>query len=32
MGEQAWEEDLAKGRAMRLEEAISYALEENGDR
>src|SRR5215217_5887612 len=32
LGEQAWEEALAKGREMTLEEAISYALEENGDR
>jgi hypothetical protein len=32
MGEQAWEEALAEGRAMTLEEAVSYALEGNGDR
>jgi predicted ATPase/class 3 adenylate cyclase/Flp pilus assembly protein TadD len=31
LGEQAWEEALAKGRAMRLEEAVSYALEEYED-
>jgi len=28
MGEQAWEEAWSKGRAMRLEEAVSYAMEE----
>jgi len=32
MGEQAWEEAWRKGRAMTLEEAVAYALEENGDR
>jgi hypothetical protein len=32
LGEQAWEEALAEGRAMTLEEAVSYALEGNGDR
>ena len=32
MGEQAWEEALAKGQAMTLEEAVSYALKGNGDR
>jgi predicted ATPase len=31
LGEQAWEEALAEGRAMTLEEAVAYALEENGD-
>jgi predicted ATPase/class 3 adenylate cyclase/Flp pilus assembly protein TadD len=31
LGEQAWEEALAKGRAMRLEEAVSYALEQYED-
>jgi predicted ATPase/class 3 adenylate cyclase/Tfp pilus assembly protein PilF len=30
LGEQAWEEAWRKGRAMTLEEAVSYALEENG--
>jgi hypothetical protein len=28
MGEQAWEEAQHKGRAMTLDEAVSYALEE----
>jgi len=28
LGEEAWEEALAEGRAMTLEEAVSYALEE----
>jgi ATP/maltotriose-dependent transcriptional regulator MalT len=28
LGEAAWEEALAEGRAMTLEEAVSYALEE----
>jgi predicted ATPase len=28
MGEEAWEEALRKGRAMTLDEAVSYALEE----
>src|SRR5215212_7780228 len=28
MGEEVWEEALRKGRAMTLEEAVSYALEE----
>jgi len=28
LGEQAWEEALAKGRAMTLEKAVSYAMEE----
>jgi len=28
MGEQAWEETWRKGRAMTLDEAVSYALEE----
>jgi len=28
MGEQAWEEEWRKGRAMTLDEAVSYALEE----
>jgi hypothetical protein len=32
MGERAWEEAWRKGREMMLEEAVSYALEENGDR
>ena len=32
MGEQAWEEAWRKGRAMTLEEAVSYALEGNRDR
>jgi tetratricopeptide (TPR) repeat protein len=32
LGEQAWEEAWRKGRAMTLEEAVSYALEGNGDR
>jgi hypothetical protein len=27
MGEKAWEEAWRKGRAMTLEEAVSYALE-----
>jgi predicted ATPase/class 3 adenylate cyclase/Tfp pilus assembly protein PilF len=31
MGEQAWEEACRKGRAMTLEEAVSYALEEEGE-
>jgi hypothetical protein len=31
MGEQAWEA-CRNGREMMFEEAISYALEENGDR
>jgi hypothetical protein len=31
MGEQAWEESYRKGRAMTLEEAVSYALEEDGN-
>jgi hypothetical protein len=30
LGEQAWEEAWRKGRAMTLEEAVSYALEEDG--
>jgi hypothetical protein len=29
LGEQAWEESCRKGRAMTLEEAVSYALEED---
>jgi hypothetical protein len=32
LGEQTWEETLAEGRAMTLEEAVTYALEENEDR
>jgi predicted ATPase/class 3 adenylate cyclase/Tfp pilus assembly protein PilF len=32
MGEEAWEAAWRKGRAMTLEEAVSYALEGNGDR
>jgi len=32
LGEEAWEEALAEGREMTLEEAVSCALEENGDR
>jgi hypothetical protein len=28
MGEEAWEEGWRKGRAMTLDEAVSYALEE----
>jgi predicted ATPase/class 3 adenylate cyclase len=32
LGEQAWEESLAEGQAMTLEEAVSSALEANGDR
>jgi len=28
MGEEAWEEAWHKGRAMSLDEAVSYALEE----
>ena len=28
MGEEAWEEAWRKGRAMTLDEAVSYALEE----
>jgi hypothetical protein len=28
MGEEAWEEVCRKGRAMTLDEAVSYALEE----
>jgi tetratricopeptide (TPR) repeat protein len=32
LGEQAWEEALAEGRKITLEEAVSYALEENGSR
>ena len=28
MGEEAWEEAWHKGRAMTLDEAVSYALEE----
>jgi predicted ATPase/class 3 adenylate cyclase len=32
LGEQAWEEALAEGQAMTLEEAVSSALEANGDR
>jgi hypothetical protein len=28
MGEEAWKEALAEGRAMTLDEAVSYALEE----
>jgi hypothetical protein len=28
MGEEVWEEALRKGRAMTLDEAVSYALEE----
>jgi predicted ATPase len=31
LGEQAWEEALAEGRAMTLEEVVAYVLEENGD-
>jgi predicted ATPase/class 3 adenylate cyclase len=30
LGEEGWEEALAEGRAMTLEEAISYGLEEDG--
>jgi tetratricopeptide (TPR) repeat protein len=30
MGDQAWEEAWSKGRAMTLDEAVSYALEEAG--
>jgi predicted ATPase/class 3 adenylate cyclase/Tfp pilus assembly protein PilF len=32
LGEQAWEETLAEARAMTLEAAVAYALEENEDR
>jgi tetratricopeptide (TPR) repeat protein len=32
LGDQAWEEEVPKGRTMTLEEAVSYALEEKGDR
>jgi predicted ATPase/class 3 adenylate cyclase/Tfp pilus assembly protein PilF len=32
LGEQTWEEALAEGRKITLEEAVSYALEENGSR
>jgi predicted ATPase/class 3 adenylate cyclase/Tfp pilus assembly protein PilF len=32
LGEEAWEEALAEGREMTIEEAVSCALEENGDR
>ena len=32
MGKRAWEEACRKGREMRLEEAVAYALEGNGDR
>jgi hypothetical protein len=28
MGEEAWEEAWRKGRAMTLDESVSYALEE----
>ena len=31
MGEEAWEEAWRKGRAMTLDEAIYYALEEEAD-
>jgi tetratricopeptide (TPR) repeat protein len=31
MGEQAWEEAWHKGRAMTLDEAVSYALEDEAD-
>jgi predicted ATPase len=31
MGEQAWEEAWRKGRAMTLDEAVSYALEDEAD-
>jgi tetratricopeptide (TPR) repeat protein len=30
MGEEAWEEAWNRGRALRLEEAVSYALEDDG--
>ena len=30
MGEQAWDEAWRKGRAMTIEEAIAYALEDEG--
>jgi tetratricopeptide (TPR) repeat protein len=32
LGEQAWEEALAEGREMTIEEAVSCALEKDGDR
>jgi predicted ATPase/class 3 adenylate cyclase len=32
MGERAWEEALAMGQAMKLEEAVSYALQKNRER
>jgi hypothetical protein len=32
MGEQAWKEAWRKGRAMTLDEAVSYASQENTDR
>jgi predicted ATPase/class 3 adenylate cyclase/Tfp pilus assembly protein PilF len=32
LGEEAWEEALAEGREMTIEEAVSCTLEENGDR
>jgi hypothetical protein len=31
LGEQAWEEAWRKGRAMTLEEAVAYAMEEASD-
>jgi hypothetical protein len=31
LGEQAWKEALTEGREMTLEEAVFYALKENGD-
>jgi hypothetical protein len=31
LGDQAWKEALTEGREMTLEEAIAYALDENGD-
>jgi len=32
LGEQTWEEALAEGRTITIEEAVSYALEAKGDR
>jgi hypothetical protein len=32
LGEEAWEEALAEGREMTIEEAVSCALEKDGDR
>jgi hypothetical protein len=31
MGEEEWEEAWHKGRAMTLDEAVSYALEDEAD-